>query len=228
MELIPVIDLLQGQVVRAQRGVRSLYRPIQSTLCRSSDPLAITYALLELYPFKTLYIADLDAIQERGSNTSTILELKQHFPNTHFWLDAGLPTEKLEGIQQIIGTERLETLKQYQSLISRLLPEESILSLDFNSDGLIGPTQLETTTAYWPRQIICMSLSKVGSYDGPDLGRLSALSAIANSKQVYAAGGVRNIHDLGRLQSHGAAGALIASSLHDGIITATEIMEFMA
>ncbi len=39
MILIPVIDLMQGQVVRAVRGDRGSYRPIVSGLCAGSDPV---------------------------------------------------------------------------------------------------------------------------------------------------------------------------------------------
>ena len=45
MLLIPVIDLLDGQVVRGVRGERARYRPIESALCRGSEPLAVSRAL---------------------------------------------------------------------------------------------------------------------------------------------------------------------------------------
>lgn len=62
MQLIPVIDLMAGQVVRGVRGERSAYRPIRSSLCESSAPLALAPRLLERAASDTLYIADLDEI----------------------------------------------------------------------------------------------------------------------------------------------------------------------
>ena len=47
MQLIPVIDLMAGQVVRGVRGERSAYRPIRSSLCESSAPLELAPRLLE-------------------------------------------------------------------------------------------------------------------------------------------------------------------------------------
>ena len=47
-------------------------------------------------------------------------------------------------------------------------------------------------------------------------------------RKVYAAGGVRHVEDLMRLQCSGATGALIASTLHDGKIDARQIAELMA
>ena len=54
VELIPVIDLKGGQVVRAQFGRRDDYRPIQSPLSATSDPIDVARGLLSLYPFETL------------------------------------------------------------------------------------------------------------------------------------------------------------------------------
>jgi phosphoribosylformimino-5-aminoimidazole carboxamide ribotide isomerase len=47
MKLIPVMDLMSGQVVHARRGERDQYRPIQSILCPSAAPEAILQALIE-------------------------------------------------------------------------------------------------------------------------------------------------------------------------------------
>ena len=60
---IPVIDLKGGVVVRARHGDRASYRPIETPLSRTSEPLDVVAGLLSLHPFRTLYVADLDAIE---------------------------------------------------------------------------------------------------------------------------------------------------------------------
>src|SRR5215471_11081379 len=76
LELIPVVDLLGGQVVHARKGQRSHYLPLESGLCGGSEPETIVGALLDLHPFQTLYIADLDAIQRRGSHVDAIRRIR--------------------------------------------------------------------------------------------------------------------------------------------------------
>ena len=76
MEIIPVIDLMHGQVVHARMGQRQHYQPIQSLLCSSSAPIDVVSALLELYPFERMYIADLDAITGQGDHLATILHIQ--------------------------------------------------------------------------------------------------------------------------------------------------------
>ena len=66
MQVIPVIDLMGGEVVRARMGDRASYRPIESPLSPTSDPVDVVRGLLAAYPFPTLYVADLDAIRARG------------------------------------------------------------------------------------------------------------------------------------------------------------------
>ncbi|HET9642558.1 MAG TPA: hypothetical protein VFP68_04185, partial [Burkholderiaceae bacterium] len=45
-QVIPVLDLRHGQVVRAVRGERSSYRPIVTPLAQGSEPCDIARALL--------------------------------------------------------------------------------------------------------------------------------------------------------------------------------------
>ena len=61
-----------------------------------------------------------------------------------------------------------------------------------------------------------MTLARVGSGAGPDLTRLAAIQSVAGGRELYAAGGVRDASDLSALKRAGAAGALIATALHDG------------
>lgn len=230
MEIIPVIDLLHGKVVRAQRGERSRYFPIRTPLCDSSNPADIANALLGLYPFKTLYIADLDAIQGLGDNADTVRLLKQQHPKVTFWVDSGTRAadewrySPTENIRCVIGSEKQETVDQYMTLAEELSFTAPILSLDFNSQGFIGPCSL-LQPEYWPETLICMTLCKVGSYEGPDTPLLGELIHKNFLGKIYAAGGIRNIEDLQRLKSIGACGALVASSLHDGRLRPADIAQ---
>jgi phosphoribosylformimino-5-aminoimidazole carboxamide ribotide isomerase len=63
VRIIPVLDVMNGVVVRAVGGHRSEYRSIVSKLTTSTDPVAVAKALLEVSGADELYVADLDAIQ---------------------------------------------------------------------------------------------------------------------------------------------------------------------
>lgn len=227
------MDLMGGQVVRAVRGERHNYRPIVSSLCASSEPLEIARAFLELYPFRTLYIADLDAIQGRGNHLDTVAEIRAAIPELEIWIDAGfndaadtLPWVHL-GARCVIGSESLPTINRAMQLLDAMSPEQAILSLDYSQDQARGPIDLFANSAPWPARIIGMTLGRVGSYRGPDIALLQQLRAQAGERKVYAAGGVRDTHDLQALKSAGIAGALIASAIHDKHLTAQQLTALM-
>ena len=93
-ELIPVIDLMGGLVVHARAGDRDRYRPLEhSRVSASPDPAAVIEGLLALHPFRTLYIADLDAIRKQGDHKAQIFALRQAFPQLRLWVDAGFAGE---------------------------------------------------------------------------------------------------------------------------------------
>ena len=89
MQLIPVIDLMAGQVVRGVRGERSAYRPIRSPLCESSAPLDLAPRLLARAASDTLYVADLDALMGGELQFDILAALLERLPAMQLWVDGG-------------------------------------------------------------------------------------------------------------------------------------------
>ena len=89
MKLIPVIDLMQGQVVRAVRGNREGYRPIESRLCAGSDPVTVAKVLCLHCAARQLYVADIDALLGQPAQIAVLRALLRSLPALELWLDAG-------------------------------------------------------------------------------------------------------------------------------------------
>src|SRR4051812_22723799 len=88
MRVIPVIDLMNGQVVRAVAGRRSEYKPIQSQIATDAQPATVASALLERFGFEMVYVADLDAIQGRSPNVTAWEQIRG--AGLSLWLDTGV------------------------------------------------------------------------------------------------------------------------------------------
>ena len=88
IEIIPVLDLMHGQVVRGIAGQRESYRPVSSQLVDSADPLEIADTFFNQLGLQRLYLADLDAIQDDQPAWNTIEELG--CGGRHLLVDAGL------------------------------------------------------------------------------------------------------------------------------------------
>lgn len=224
-----MIDLMDGHVVHARFGERQLYQPIQSSLCASSEPLVVVEALLELYPFEKLYIADLNAIQGRGNHREMISLVRQRYPELKLWLDAGVgEANDLRNwlditLDMVIGSESLDSLADFETIKKCCTAQNYVLSLDFTAQGFQGPDALLHQSQCWPQRLIAMTLSRVGSNSGPDEQILRRLINRAHGQAIYAAGGVHDLSDIQDLQQMGVAGALVASALHAGRLTGRDI-----
>ena len=225
MKLIAVIDLLGGQVVHARRGERAKYASIKSRLCEGSDPATVAAALIALHRFEAIYVADLDAIQRRGTNAAALRAIARAAPGCDLWIDAGISNIqdvdrfRAEGCGSIvIGSESLHDCV----LVDRLCSggDDYVLSLDFRRSAFLGPKPLLDSPEAWPTRELAMNLDLVGSSLVPDLQLIRNLRKAAPSRRIYAAGGLRNEADLDAACQAGASGALLATSLHDGSLSA--------
>jgi phosphoribosylformimino-5-aminoimidazole carboxamide ribotide isomerase len=230
VQIIPVIDLKGGLVVHARRGERETYQPIRSSLARGADPVEITAALLRLHPFQTLYLADIDAIQRRGSNVGKIEAIHDAFPQVELWVDAGIADHvgltrwRIRNLgRAVIGTECEPDATLVAALRSMAAGPSPVLSLDFGAHGLCGSADLLARPDAWPGDVIVMTLARVGSGAGPDLETLAAVLAQSGGRRVFAAGGIRDADDLEAVRRLGVSGALVASSLHDGRLSASDL-----
>jgi len=227
MDVIPVIDLKAGQVVHARRGERDRYAPIATPLARSSDPVDVARGLLAIHAFPALYVADLDALMGTGDNRVALTRLKAAFPHLTLWVDSGIAELEAAAAWLDGGQNRLVIASEAQrdTALARRLAHHprAILSLDFRDATFLGPPELLEDSSCWPAAVIVMTLARVGSGAGPDMPRVAAIRDAASTRQVYAAGGVRDRADLVALQRAGIAGALVASCLHDGRLSGPEI-----
>ncbi len=228
MLIVPVIDIKAGNAVRAVGGLRAQYEPVRSALCRSAQPADLLQAYLELHPFPVVYLADLDAITGQGSNRTLVQTLLARFPRILFWIDAGFRSNgDLVGYERqgrskiVLGSESLTTARDYETLRTAC-QTEPILSLDFRHGSFLGPVQLLAGTTRWPKEVIVMALDNVGRDCGPSALPVP-VSQRAGSCRVYAAGGIRGLADLRRLQHRGYSGALVASALLDRRLGSTEL-----
>jgi phosphoribosylformimino-5-aminoimidazole carboxamide ribotide isomerase len=223
MHIIPVIDLKDGQVVHAVRGDRQHYKAIHlySRLTASSNIAAVMSGFLNLYPFRTFYIADLNAITGQGEHNALIADLLTKHPNIEFWIDNGSRLAEpqpnpTKNYRAVIGTES-------QLAATNHADQDFILSLDFKQEQATGDPAWFNDSRYWPQQVIIMTLSRVGGKTGPDLQKLAEYTGKYPQKNIIAAGGVRDFDDLIKLKNIGVNSTLLATALHAGTLSTAEI-----
>ena len=227
MEIIPVIDLMGGIVVHAKAGIRTAYQPIESMLTEGTDLLAVVADILAFFPFKTIYIADLDAISGQKIDMALYRQCVEEFSDTVFWLDAGIRNrldmkqfEASERLVMVLGSESL----QVRTLLSDI--DQCVLSLDFKQNQFLGNKKILQQVDLWPGEVIVMNLDRVGIELGPDFDLIADIHSRKRDVQLIAAGGVRGHGDLVSLAEAGTKKVLIASALHQGKITREMLKQY--
>ena len=242
MRIFPVLDLLDGVVVRGVAGKRDEYRPVESCLAASADALPMARAFRDRLGLDELYVADLDAILKDRPNLSLCRALAEDgfqimvdaglrdLQRARNFLDAGCKIV-IAGLETSLGPEQL------RSLCREFGAERMIFSLDMKGGLPLGDLSAWNTSDPFEigtqaiqsgvQRIIVLDLAAVGVDKGlctadlcrRFLGQFEGLDVITG-------GGVRNVDDLKSAELLGVDGVLIASALHDSGIGRPEIESF--
>lgn len=233
MRVVPVIDLKDGTAVHAVRGQRERYRPVHSVIAGDDgDPVSLARAFRAELGLDELYVADLDAISGEGENSFSIGALARE---ARVMVDAGVSEPEraralldLGARRVVVGTETLTGPDALDRLLAELPEGIVVLSTDLRDGralsphpGLAGLPALDAVARVHRaglREAIVLDLARVGSGAGPDVGLIGEIHAAFPDLELLAGGGVRDVEDLRALGDAGAAGALVATALHRGVI----------
>lgn len=247
MLILPVLDLLNGVVVRGVAGQRESYRPVQSQIVNSPEPLAVARAFRDQFGLKTLYVADLDAILSDRPNFEVYRQLADD--GFSIWVDAGIRDARAAemalqtGAQSVIaGLESTASPSLLETLVTRIGSHNLIFSLDLkhgmplsNSPAWQGFSPIEIGVLALEcgvNRMIVLDLAQVGVGTGISTLLLCADIRHETSKrgktqpQLITGGGVRGISDLHILAQEGIDGVLIASALHHGQLSRKNVEHF--
>ena len=227
MRVVGVIDLKDGTAVHAVRGERERYRPVRSVVSGDDgDAVSLARGFRSVLGLEEVYVADLDAIAGDGDNRAVIAALARE---ARLLVDAGVSEPgrarellDLGAHRVVVGTETLPDPDALDALgqviLSIDLRDGRLLSPDPQLAGLPAPEALARLHRPELREVIVLDLARVGSGAGLDFELIGELHAAFPDIELLAGGGVRDAADLRALAEAGAAGALVATALHTGVI----------
>ena len=240
MNVIPVLDVLHGQVVRGVGGDRENYRPIVSQITTSSNPLEVARTLRKDFGFQRFYLADLDGILSQNPNLKLYNDLiSDHF---HLMIEAGI--RNLDDAQRIHRVAKhagiivgLETCRSPQDL--RKIASQGF-NVTFSLDLISSQPNLSSESRGWSNDpieivgevvdakvdsILVLDLADVGMGTGGGTdGLCQKILCEFPAVQLISGGGIRDRDDLLRLSRLGIDSVLVASALHDGKLRREDMM----
>lgn len=251
--IVPVMDLMIGQVVLAKGGKRDGYLPVNSRLTRSSQPLDVARAIKQQTGCDTFYLADIDSFAGAEPNWKVYRTLLE--AGFGLWIDADWLRENRVAriierlgsgphLKVIVSSETIRSLEEIQPVSElRKLGIEPIFSLD-QSDQVILSRSVELSqttafewilkaTAFGISELIVLDLGRVGTMSGIDeeAGLYTLIQEIRNELpqiRLTSGGGVRGVEDAAELLKAGCDHVLVASAIHDCKFTHDDVESLMS
>jgi phosphoribosylformimino-5-aminoimidazole carboxamide ribotide isomerase len=227
MELIPAIDIKDGQCVRLYQG------DFQQATVYSDDPVAVAQRWVAQGATR-LHVVDLDGAKSgRPVNTDAVLAIVQS-ANVPVQLGGGLRREEDMAAVLSLGVERiiLGTIAvENQALLERTLArygDRVIVGVDAR-DGLVAtagwtetanisaPSLIERMGELGVARIIYTDIARDGTLTEPNYSALRALVR-ADGPAIIASGGIARVDHVQRLAGLGVEGAIIGKALYSGAI----------
>lgn len=231
MNIIPAIDILEGQVVRLVKG------KLQNKIVYSDNPIEIAEKL-ETQGADIIHVVDLDATLTTGwnnnkNNTEIILKIIDTIK---------IPVQVAGGIRSVDAIKKMFEKKAEKIVIGTLAykhpqvlqqlskdkVEKIVISIDQNKgivmiDGWRQPSgfriieAIKFFMAKGVKEFLLTTVDRDGTLNGPDLDTLSYASNV-NGAKIIASGGISSIEDIIRVKNIGCSAVILGKSIYDGKI----------
>lgn len=242
MELLVRINILDGRSVRLRRG------DLNEAIPLDNDPIARAHSWI-LQGADKIHVVDLDAAAHGDYRNRALID--------RLIAEAGVPVQVAGGVRSpaeavrlieagawrvVMGTAAIEDQNMVWELC-RDHPGKIVISLDARVDEEIATRGWGTNSGRYLEEVL-VEMSSAGAaaflvaeagrdalVEPPDLGILAvALRTVA--EPVIAAGGVRNLDDLGKLMAMDVngrtlAGVIVGREVTHGRFTIEEAKQFM-
>ncbi len=224
--IIPVLDISNGIAVSGKSGKRETYKPLQSVFHNSANPLKIAKALNKAGA-ERMYVADLDAIENKDNNFNIIKQINSIIPVI---LDSGAndvyKTKKALEVADkvIIATETLKNTDDLLEILEKYGKNRIIVSIDIKDNEIFSKhlsislkELIKKISEIKPLEVILLDISRVGTEKGVDQTLINQFLKLPTS--LIIGGGItdKNIKELEKL---GLNKFLVGSVLHNGKLSA--------
>ena len=238
MEIIPAIDLINGQCVRLSAGDFAR----QTTY--DSDPVAVARRFADA-GVRRLHLVDLDGARAGKPVNLGVLEAIAR--QTALDIDAGGGIQTDAALAQVLaagathvtaGSLAVREPVTVHAWLQQHGPDTVFLGADFKDEHIVINAWVDksflTLTGFIAdylaaggRTFICTDVSKDGLLQGPSLATYKRLVTEFPTARFVASGGVTTVADLEALAEAGLHGAIIGKALYEGSIALADLKPFL-
>lgn len=248
MQLIPAIDLLQGEVVRLRHGDFDAATKYDATPLQLANDYALAGA-------EWLHVVDLAASRDGHSTRPDLLLSLLQQAKQSVQTGGGVRTEKDIALRREAGAERvvigtlcISDTPRFLHWLGEFGADHIVSALDVALDAPLeqggtpwprmhGWTQagernlwdvLDELTRHGLKHLLCTDIGRDGALGGPNLSLYRELRQRYPVLEIQASGGVAGLQDLRQLRDTGVAAAISGKALLEGCFTVAEALEALA
>ena len=238
MDIIPAIDLINGQCVRLSAG--DFARQTTYDL----DPIAVARRFADA-GLRRLHLVDLDGARAGQPVNLAVLEAIAN--QTSLDIDAGGGIQTAAALAQVLaagathvtaGSLAVREPAIVQAWLAQHGADTIFLGTDYKGAHIVinawvdrsDLTLIGFVTDYLAAggtTFICTDVSKDGLLQGPSLPTYRLLVQQFPTARFIASGGVTTIADLELLAEAGMHGAIIGKALYEGTIALVDLQRFL-
>lgn len=236
IELIPAIDIIDGQCVRLTQGDYSQKTVYGSPLDMSKQ--------FEHIGFKRLHVVDLDGAKSRHIVNNAVLHEITTLTKLAVDFGGGIKTdEDLQvafdnGAQMVtVGSIAVTHPDLFLRWVSQYGADRFILGADVRNgkisiNGWKDDSEedllpfLEKYIRAGVRNVLCTEISKDGTLSGPAIGLYTRVMQAYPKLHLIASGGVSSIEDIKSLDAAGIPAVVFGKAIYEGKINLQELWDW--
>jgi len=234
IELIPAIDIIDGQCVRLTKGdydQKTVYRNSPADVAKEFEDLG----------FKRLHVVDLDGAKSKHIVNDRVLS--EITSNTNLIVDfgGGIKTEddlaKAFGAgasMVTVGSVAVTYPHLLEEWINKYGPERIILGADVRNGVIsINGWKEDSNVALLPflekyismgvKNVLCTEISKDGTLSGPAIQLYTEVMRAYPQLHLIASGGVSSQADIESLDAAGIPAVVFGKAIYEGRINLSEL-----
>lgn len=237
IELIPAIDIINGQCVRLTKGDYDL-----KTVYRDS-PLEVVKEF-EAIGFRRLHMVDLDGAKSKHIMNSSVL--RRVTMETHLMVDFGGGIKTDEDIEKAfnsgasmvtVGSIAVTNPEIFMGWLEKYGANRIILGADVRHGKIsINGWKEDSIEDLLPflkkyieagvKNVLCTEISKDGTLSGPAINLYREVMNTYSQLHLIASGGVSSIEDIKALDAAGIPAVVFGKAIYEGKINLNELWDW--